>query len=263
MSNDTMSITERLTHVAARANAMSETVNAHLGVLNSAIQSAETKFDNYMSGARAELSHILMSKNQCMEPNDNGSAIKEFTTIGLERFEVIKEATIYAAAANDTDHTGNGVARDFRTNVYNGYVNGAFHILRIKWKRNNANHPARLDNNWNTRYQQGAMTSGCYFKLLSGTVDGSMQPVKSFNNGWQLLGYRQKADNTAKSFYAPHTKLALSTSLLEEGEALICLFGTVSGYVDFETAGWGVYPEFSRPADVSSAISQLRAGLTP
>ncbi|OCQ18987.1 hypothetical protein A7985_22575 [Pseudoalteromonas luteoviolacea] len=258
-----MSITERLTHVAARANAMSETVNAHLGVLNAAIQSAETKFDNYMGGARAELSHILLSKNQKMEPNDNGTAIKGFTTIGLERFEVIKEATIYAAAANDTDHTGRGVAQDFRTNVYNSYVNTPFHILRLKWKRDNAAHPARIDNNYWTGFQQGALSSGCYFKLLSGSVEGSMQAVKDYSNGWQLLGYHQKADSPTKSFYGPHNKLALSASMLEEGEALICLFGTVSGYVDFDKAGWGVYPEFAKPSDVSSAISQLRAELTP
>ncbi|WP_284136675.1 hypothetical protein [Pseudoalteromonas obscura] len=259
MSDDNMSITERLTHVAARANAMSETVNAQMGVINAAMESAETKFDNYIGGARAELSHILLSNNQQMEPNDNGTAIKGFNTISLQQFEVTKEATIYAAPANDTDHTNRGVAQDFRNNVFNGYVNGAFNIVRIKWKRNSSDHPARLDNNWNTRYQQGALSSACYIKLISGSVGGSMQPIKEYGNGWKLMGYRQKADNTAKPFYAPHSKLALSDSALAEGEALICLFGTVSGYVDFEKVGWGVYPEFAKPSDISIATSQLSA----
>ncbi|ESP95460.1 hypothetical protein [Pseudoalteromonas luteoviolacea] len=257
MSNDNLSITERLTNVAARANALCDTVNSQIGVINNAVTNAENKFDNYMGGARAELSHILLSKNQKMEPNDNGTAIKGFTTIGLERFEVIKEATIYAAAANDTDHTGRGVAQDFRSNVYNGYVNTPFHILRLKWKRNTAAHPARIDNNYWTGSQQGALSTGCYFKLLSGSVEGSMQAVKDYSNGWQLLGYHQKADSPAKSFYGPHTKLGLSASTLEEGEALICLFGTVSGFVDFDKAGWGVYPEFAKPSDVSVATAQL------
>ncbi|KZN37595.1 hypothetical protein N474_05020 [Pseudoalteromonas luteoviolacea CPMOR-2] len=263
MSSDNLSITERLTNVSARANALCDTVQSQIGNINNTVSAAETKFDNYMSGARAELSHILMSKNQKMEPNDSGTAIKGFTTIGLERFEVIKEATIYAAAANDTDHTGKGVAQDFRTNVYNGYVNSGFHILRIKWKRNDASHPARIDNNYWLGFQQGALSTGCYLKLISGSIEGTMQPVKEYSNGWQLLGYHQRADNPSKSFYGPHTKLGLSSSTLEEGEALICLFGSVSGFVDFETAGWGVYPEFARLTDVSSAISQLRTELTP
>ncbi|WP_125720031.1 hypothetical protein [Pseudoalteromonas rubra] len=268
MSTD--NTTELLTQVAVRANALCQSVEDHAGNINATVnakkaemdaakQQAQQDIQNYIAGARAELSHTLLSRNQQMEPLGSG-AIKGFNTIGLTSFEVTKEATIYAnPGTNDTEHTDAGVAQNFRSNVYNGYVNGRFHILRIKWTRD-PEKSARLDDNFSNGYHQGALTTGCYMKVISGSVGGEMQPVTQFGDGWQLLACRQKANHQGGAFRAPHAKLLLSSLT---GEALICLFGTVSGYANLEANAWGRFAEFARPSDIANLTSRVSNLETP
>ncbi|OHU96879.1 hypothetical protein BIW53_05690 [Pseudoalteromonas byunsanensis] len=249
-------MTQRLTEVVTAADSLTQTVQDQIGQINSTVSAkmgevdttiaqASTKVDSYISGARSESSHILLSRNQGMEPA-SGTAIKGFNTI-YTNLEVIKEATIHGIPAYDTDHTGNGVAADFRATVYDGYVNGYFNILRLKWTRTNTSHPSRIDNNWSSGYQQGALTSACYLKLLSGSVSGAMTSVVDCGNDWHLYAERRKAVNSSAAFHTNHSKLVFNS---EQGEALICLFGTASGYVDLERTGWALYPEFARPSDI-------------
>ncbi|MEQ2353173.1 hypothetical protein [Pseudoalteromonas piscicida] len=253
MSNDNLTMTERLSQVATRANALCQTVEDQVGIIHAelitnrqavseAIDLAEETVTNYLSNARGEQSHILLSRNQKMEPSGT-SSIRGFNTIGMESFEVTKEGVIHARPENDVDLTGEGAVSDFRSSVFSGYVNGSFNILRVKWKRNSNTHPARIDNNWSSDFQQGALTSACYIKVLNGEVEGAMSEVKAFPNDWQLLAHRQAANSQTSRFYAPHTKLDLHS---QEGEILICLFGTVSGFVNLEQSAWGLFPEFAR-----------------
>ncbi|MBQ4862940.1 hypothetical protein J8L98_14730 [Pseudoalteromonas sp. MMG013] len=253
-------MTQRLTDVVVAADNLTQTVQDKIGNIDATVaaKSAEVdvsiaqskaSIDNFIVGARGEASHILLSKNQRMEPLGT-TGIKHFNTIGLSSLEVIKEATLHGNPSHDVDHTGNSVAADFRANVYDGYVNGYFNILRIKWTRNDRAHPARIDDNWFRGYQQGSLTTACYLKLISGDVEGSMQPVISYENDWSLYGFQTKVANLTGQFHGSHTKLALSKNRETSGEALICLFGTASGYIDLEKVGWGIYPEFARPTDI-------------
>ena len=243
MSNNNMTISERLTRVAERANTLCNTVSSQISFINSALSEAEAQSSEFINNARAEQSHILLSSNQQMHLQD-ANTIKGFNTIGLESLEVTREATLHAS--NIVDHTGNGVGEDFKANVFNGYVNGYFDIVRLKWKRNMASHPARINDDWYRNYQQGALTTGCYFKLIAGSIGGEIRPYHNFTNGWQLLGAKQSASSISKAFTAPHSKLTLSRNTGEEGEALMCLFGTVSGFVNLEDKIWGLYPEFTK-----------------
>ncbi|WP_052713193.1 hypothetical protein [Pseudoalteromonas rubra] len=262
MSTD--NTTELLTQVAVRANALCQSVQDHAGNINATVnakkaeldvakQQAQADIQNYIADARAEQSHILLSRNQQMEPLGS-NAIKGFTTTGLESFEVVKEATIYGQVGkHDEDHTGGGVATSFRDNVYRGYVNKKFHILRVKWKTSPGK-TVRLDNTYSHGYDQGTLTKGCYIKVIEGQLAGDLQPVTEFNDGWKLHAYRQKANSSTGGFYAPHTALSFSS---ETGEALICLYGSVSGYVNLEGNAWGCYPEFARPSDIESLTGSI------
>lgn len=260
MSNQEKPMSQRLTDVVVAADNLTQTVQDKIGNIDATVaaKSAEVdvsiaqskvSIDNFIVGARGESSHILLSKNQRMEPLGT-TGIKHFNTIGLSSIEVIKEATLHGNPSHDVDHTGNGVAADFRANVYGGYVNGYFNILRIKWTRNNRAHPARIDDNWYRGYQQGSMTTACYLKLITGDVEGAMRPVVNYQNDWSLYGTQSKVTSTVSQFHGAHTKLGLSKSTETSGEALICLFGTASGYIDLEKVGWGIYPEFARPSDI-------------
>ncbi|MCF6435238.1 hypothetical protein [Pseudoalteromonas sp. MMG022] len=256
MSEQDKTMTQRLTDVVTAADSLTQTVQNQIGQINSTVSAkmsevdttiaqANTKVDNYIGSARSEYSHILLSRNQGMEPA-SATAIKGFNTI-YTNLEVTKEATIHGIPDYDTDHTGSGVGADFRAAVYDGYVNGYFNILRLKWTRTNTAHPSRIDNNWSSGYQQGALTSACYLKVLSGSVSGSMSPVVDCGNDWHLYAERRKAVNSSAAFHTSHSKLTFDS---EQGEALICLFGTASGYVDLESAGWSLFPEFARPSDI-------------
>ncbi|WP_462171162.1 hypothetical protein [Pseudoalteromonas xiamenensis] len=253
MSESNLPISERLTRVATAADQLTATVQGQLGKIDKqveakskevdlVIQKAQQDIHQYLSAARGEYSHILLSRNQRMEPSDQ-NAITGFNTIYLDKFDVIKEATIHSSAQNDVDHTGNGIAKEFRDNVFNGYVNGFFHILRLKWLSSNSGHPSRFDDNWSSGYQQGAISTGCYLKMISGSVGGVLTPYVNYNNGWQLMGMRQSLNGASSAFNTSHSKLTFEG----EGEALICLFGTASGFVNFEKKEWGIYPEFARP----------------
>jgi hypothetical protein len=244
-----MSIEQQIGTLVEASNDLTKVVNGKVGEIDKRVEQAESEYGSFIAEARGEMSHILVSRNQIMEPT-NSSSIKGFTTIGLSSFEVIKEATIYAKPSNDTDHTGNGCAADFRNNVFSGYVNKPFYILRLKWTRSTLAHPARLDNNYSQGYQQGAVTTGCYLRILSGDVEGSMKPLIEYGDGWKFYGMRRRVSNINDAFYGSHTKLGLSSQPGTSGEALICLFGSVSGYVPYENNIWGVFPEFARPADI-------------
>ncbi|MCO7190233.1 MULTISPECIES: hypothetical protein [unclassified Pseudoalteromonas] len=264
MSTD--NITELLTQVAVRANALCQSVEDHAGNINATVNAKKAEMDaakqqahqdiqNYIAGARGEQSHILLSRNQQMEPLGSG-AIKGFNTIGLETFEVTREASIYGSAGDhDTDHTGNGVGASFRSHVYSGYVNKKFNILRIKWKTSPGK-TVRLDNTYYNGYEQGALTKGCYIKVIEGQINGDLHPVTNFDDGWQLYAYRQAANSPNGAFYTPHTGLSLSSST---GEALICLYGSVSGYVNLENNVWGCYPEFVRPSDIAGLAGSIES----
>ena len=230
------------------SQALAQEVAGKMGGIDRKLEESEAAVNDFMMGARGEMSHVLVSRNQIMAPE--GNAIRGFSTIGLASFEVVKEATMYASRSNDIDHTGNGYAADFRNNVYSGYVNTAFHILRLKWTRNSASHPARLDNNYSQGYQQGAVTTGCYLRLLSGDIEGSMTPKIDHGNGWKFYGMRRRVNNLNDAFYGSHTKIGLSSQPGASGEMLICLFGSVSGYVPYENNVWGLFPEFARPSDI-------------
>ncbi|WMN59291.1 hypothetical protein NI389_13885 [Pseudoalteromonas xiamenensis] len=254
MSESNLPISERLSRVATAADQLTATVQGQLGKIDKqvdakskevdlVIQKAQQDINHYLSAARGEYSHILLSRNQRMEPMGQ-NAITGFNTIYLDKFEVIKEATIHASAQNDIDHTGNGVAKEFRDNVFSGYVNGYFNILRLKWLSNEIGHPSRFDDNWSSGYQQGSISTGCYLKVVAGKLGGALKPYVNYSNDWQLMGMRQSLNGAASAFYAPHSKLTFEG----EGEALICLFGTASGFVNFENKEWGIYPEFARPA---------------
>lgn len=231
-------------------NNMTATVAGKMGEIDQRVVTAENEFDKFMEEARGEMSHILVSRNQIMEPA-SVSSIKGFSTIYLDSFEVTKEATI--TSSTFIDHTGNGFGEDFRNNVFNGYVNRSFHILRIKWTRSTNSHPARLDNNFNQGYQQGAVTTGCYLKILSGDVQGDMKPVIDFSGDWKFYGMRRRVADIFDAFGGAHTKLGLSSQPGGSGEALICLFGSVSGYLPYEKNIWGVFPEFARPSDIPAS----------
>ncbi|WP_051311699.1 hypothetical protein [Zooshikella ganghwensis] len=148
---------------------------------------------------------------------------------------------------NDLDHTGNGLADEFRKSVFDTYINGSFNIIRLRWKRGSGKHPARIDDNWSNGYQQGAITTGCYIKLISGDFDtrSVMKPIINFENGWKLYGMRQSIDSIYHAFHSEHSKLALSSKPGDSGEMLICLFGSVSGFFPYEELTWGIFPEFA------------------
>lgn len=261
MSNQEKPMSQRLTDVVVAADNLTQTVQDKIGHIDATVTAksaevdsyilqAKNSIDGFVTGARGEASHVLLSKNQGM--NTVGTtAIKHFNTIGLAAFEVVKEATIHGGRTHDVDHTGNGIATDFRDNVYGGYVNGYFNILRIKWTRNGNSHPARLDNNWSKGYQQGSLTTACYLKIISGDVEGALRPVVNYQNDWALYGSQWKVLNQTGQFHGHHTKLGLSKDVNTSGEALICLFGTASGYVDLKKVGWGLYPEFAYPSDIA------------
>ncbi|WP_182027493.1 hypothetical protein [Vibrio rotiferianus] len=244
--------TQEIGELVNSVNDLTQTVANKNKEIDDEVKQAKAEFDSFMAEARGEMSHILLSRNQIMEPEGN-TAIKGFTTIGLTSFEVTKEATIYGNPSQDTDHTGNGYADDFRQNVYSGYVNKSFHILRLKWTRGLASHPARLDNNYSQGYQQGAVTTGCYLRLLSGDVEGTMIPKIDYGNGWKFYGMRRRVNNIDDAFFGDHTKLGLSSQPGGSGEMLICLFGSVSGYLPYEKNIWGVFPEFARPSDIPAS----------
>ena len=163
---------------------------------------------------------------------------------------MVTEATVRGSTGSDIDYTGNGYADEFRKNVYGGYVNRPFNILRLKWTRSANPHPARLDNNYSQGSQQGAITTGCYLKILRGDIEGQMKSKIDYGNGWHFYGYRNRVNNLADSFRVGHTNIGLSSSPGDSGEMLICLYGSVSGYVPFENNIWGVFPEFARPSDI-------------
>jgi len=245
-----MTIEQNIAELVQASNNLTGVVDGKVQEIDSNILELKTKADNFIDSARGEISHVLLSRNQIMEPTVNGAAIKGFSTIGLASFEVIKEATIHATESSDIDHTGHGYAADFRKNVHGGYVNGSFYLLRLKWTRGTTSHPARIDNNWNNGYQQGALTSGCYLKILSGDISGGMQPIHEFGNDWHFYGMRQGVNSLNEAFRGEHSKLSLSSLPGGSGEMLICLFGTVSGVVNYEKKTWGLYPEFARISDV-------------
>ena len=244
--------TEEIASLVKSVNEMTQTVANKNKEIDNCLEQAKNDFDTFMSDARGEMSHILVSRNQEMKPNGS-TAIKGFTTVHLSSFEVVKEATIFGGRSYDVDHTGNGYAEDFRQNVYDGYVNKPFHILRLKWTRGSASHPARLDNNFMQGYQQGAVTTGCYLRLLSGDVEGMMKPQIDYGGGWKFYGMRSRVNNINDAFHGIHTKLGLSSQPGGSGEMLICLFGSVSGYVPYEKNVWGVFPEFARPSDIPAS----------
>ncbi|QFI37611.1 hypothetical protein FR932_07020 [Moritella marina ATCC 15381] len=245
-----MAIEQSIAELVQASNKLTGVVDGKVKEIDNKVLESKTKVDDFIGSARGELSHVLLSRNQIMEPTTNGDGIKGFSTIGLDSFEVIKEATIHASSTSDVDHTGNGYAAEFRKNVHGGYVNRAFHILRLKWTRGTASHPARIDNNWNNGYQQGALTSGCYLKILSGDISGDMTSIHEFSNDWHFYGMRQGVNSLNEAFHGGHSKLALSSAPGGSGEMLICLFGTVSGVVNYEKKTWGLYPEFARISDV-------------
>ena len=245
-----MTIEQNIAELVQASNNLTGVVDGKIQEIDSKVVESKTKVDDFIASARGELSHVLLSRNQMMEPTTNGDGIKGFSTIGLDSFEVIKEATIHGSAVHDVDHTGNGYAADFRQNVHSDYVNGSFHLLRLKWKRGTSSHPARFDDNWGQGYQQGALSTGCYLRILSGDIGGGMKPIHEFGNDWYFYGTRQGVNSLNEAFRAEHTKLALSSLPGGTGEMLICLFGTVSGVVNYEKKTWGLYPEFARISDV-------------
>lgn len=233
----------------AASKSMSDKVRSMMANIDQRVNEAESELNLFMATARGEMSHILMSRNQIMVADGN-TAIKGFSTLYLDSFEVVTEATIRGSYGSDIDHTGNGYAEEFRKNVYGGYVNQPFNILRLKWTRSANTHPARLDNNFNQGYQQGAITTGCYLKVLRGDIQGQMTSKIDYGNDWHFYGYRNRVDSLDDAFRVGHTNIGLSSSPGDSGEMLICLYGSVSGYVPFENNIWGVFPEFARPSDI-------------
>ncbi|TMP13673.1 hypothetical protein CWC06_20825, partial [Pseudoalteromonas ruthenica] len=108
-------MSQRLTDVVVAADNLTQTVQDKIGNIDATVaaKSAEVdvsiaqskvSIDNFIVGARGEASHILLSKNQRMEPLGT-TGIKHFNTIGLSSIEVIKEATLHGNPSHDVDHT--------------------------------------------------------------------------------------------------------------------------------------------------------------
>ncbi|CAH7217891.1 conserved hypothetical protein [Vibrio chagasii] len=224
-------------------------VNAKKVILDKFVSDQYGRVSSVLNDVHGELPHVLLTPNQKMEIVNNLS-IRGYSTLYCQEFEVIKEATMHGRGGMDKDHTGKGVADDFRANVIgaNTYVNGYFDILRIKFKRSDkTTHPSRLHNFFASGNHQGAMTGAALVKAISGSVGG--WPVQvSHGNGWETRGLQSKATsrNLNLSSSVGHDGINLGDTAIagDEGEILICLFGVANGVVDFDR--WGLWPELDK-----------------
>ncbi|GEM_PF-5855738 len=220
-------------------------------------------------------SHLLLSKNQKLTV-ENGR-LKGFNTLTKSdgHFEASLVATVHIDPARNkaSGEVNQAIVDSFRKHVTPHYVNGFFNIVRIKWKRGASHtHPMRIDDNWHNGFQQACVSTGAYIKLLSGNLAGEMTKRYDCGDGWAFYGHQQLNANINTASYAPHSKLCLSQVPDSEGELLMCLFGTVSGYVNFDDKVWGLYPSIEDLAGVpqlkktveaqQAQIDQLKASIS-
>jgi hypothetical protein len=190
--------------------------------------------EDFLAGARQELSHLCISPNQVMAPNANNTGVADFVHLYMTLDVQVECAFVSGSGPKNGWPTAGG--QEFGESIGINYTNAPFNLLRINWSGIDPAYfnTARFNDDWNNGRGQGSFTEAAYIKVISGSIGGTFTERKSFANGWGLWGHKSYS-----VFAGDHTGLCLKSTT---GEMLIALHQKVTGHADLENGAWGRFP---------------------